>query len=149
MPTPRTEGSHERDSGIKKAEISEWARDDQGSAQLVLQRQRGPRRLLGLELVLHHGSADGLHLPSVSLGWCPPSLKAQVFLSTLELVRACTSPARHIHPSCLSGDGLGLTLQNIAPNKTLPLVQECLRHHSEAAKPTTDSSAKDPNNMCN
>lgn len=30
MPTPRTEGSHERDSGIKKAEISEWARDDQG-----------------------------------------------------------------------------------------------------------------------
>lgn len=86
----------------------------------------------------------GHHLPSVSLGWCPPSLKAQVFLSTLELARACTSPAGHIHPSCLSGDGLGLTLQNIAPNKTLHLVQKCLRHHSEAAKPTTDFSAKDP-----
>lgn len=72
MPTPRTEGSHERDSGIKKAEISEWARDDQGSAQLVLQRQRGPRRLLGLELVLHHGSADGPP-PSVGVaGMVPP-----------------------------------------------------------------------------
>lgn len=85
---------------------------------------------------------------SVSLGWCPPAPQVQVILSTMELARTCPSASGFNQlPECRRW--IRTRFAKYSPKYNLHLVQTCLRHHSDMAKPTTDFSAKDPNNMCN